>query len=181
MYPIWNTTAGQDSIPAGPGGGTGKYPASEGPQNVFDGNSSNKFLSFGDHTASSGQGLRTGFYFTNAQGPQVLIAFRFATGDGGQDRVPLTVTIEGSNSGNLTRGSSWTLICNNVPTGLLGVSSSSSTYGTNRTVSNFISYASYRVLVTNKMDNSSSSNSVEMGEMELYLNWHNVSFIWKTD
>ena len=170
MYPIWNTTAGQDSTPASPGGGTGQYPGSEGPQNVFDGSPSTKFLSFGDQTVSSGQGLNTGFYFTNAQGPKVLVAFRFATGGGGQNRVPLTVTIEGSHSGNLTRGSSWTLICNNVLTGLLGVSSSSSTYGTNRTVSNVISYVSYRVLVTNKMDNSSSSNSVEMGEMELYLN-----------
>lgn len=157
-------------MPAGPGYGTGRYPPNEGPENVFDGSLSDKFLSFGDQTTSSGQGLRTGFYFTNAQGPQVLIAFRFATGNGGQGRVPLTVTIEGSNSGNLTRGSSWTLICNNVPTGLAGVASSSSTYGTNRTVSNVISYASYRVLVTNKMDNSSSSNSVEIGEMELYLN-----------
>ena len=170
MYPIWNTIAGQDSTPASPGGGTGTYPANEGPENVFDGSPSSKFLSFGDQTASSGQGLRTGFYFTNAQGPQILIAFCFATGGGGQGRVPLTVTIEGSNSGNLTRGSSWTLICNNVATGLMGVSNSPRTYGTNSTVSNVISYASYRVLVTNKMDNSSSSNSVEMGEVELYLN-----------
>ena len=98
VYPIWNTIAGQNSTPASPGGGTGSYPSFEGPDNVFDGSPSNKFLSFGDHTVSSGRGLKTGFYFTNALGPQVLVAFRFATGNGGQGRVPLAVTIEGSNS-----------------------------------------------------------------------------------
>lgn len=135
---------------------------------MFDGNPLTKFLSFGDQTVSSGEGLKTGFYFTNAHGSGVLVVYRFASGNGGQERVPLAVTIEGSNSGNLTLGSSWTLIGNNVPTGLLGVSSSS-TYGTCQTITNAISYASYRVLVTNKNDNSSSSNSVEIGEVELYL------------
>jgi hypothetical protein len=135
---------------------------------VFDGNTTNKFLSFGDQTVSTGQGLNTGFYFTNAQGSQVLVAYQFATGGGGLDRIPLTVTIEGSNSGNLTYGSSWTLISNNATTGLASVSTPS-TYGTNQTIINAISYASYRILVTSKNDPSSSSNCVEIGELKLYL------------
>jgi hypothetical protein len=168
VNPIWNTRAGQDSTPSSPGGSTGNYPSSEGPQNVFDGNPSSKLLQFGDQTISTGQGLKTGFYFTNSQGPRVLVAFQFATGTGGSSRVPLAVTIEGSNSGTLTLGSSWTLICNNVLTGLLGITASA-TYGTYQTITNVNSYASYRVLVTNKQDNSSSSNSVEIGELELYM------------
>ncbi|UJR19471.1 hypothetical protein I4U23_022602 [Adineta vaga] len=169
VNPVWKTYAGGNSTSTYNATATGSYPTNEGPANVFDGNSSTKLLQFGDQSVSTGQGSNTGFYFTLPQGSKVLIGYQFATGTDGQHRVPLTVSIEGSNSGSLTVGSSWTSISNNVPTGLLGVVNSVSTYGTYQLTYNNISYASYRILVTNKYDNSSSSNSVEIGELALCL------------
>lgn len=162
---MWNTTAGGDSVRSLPGSHMGTYWRSQPPEAAFDGNISSCYTNHGRCNATEEDptcGEDTGVYFTFDNGSVVLKAFYFITQPSFSARDPLTITIEGSNENNslLTRGSSWTLIYNDV-TGLANVSARS-TRGTVQILPNLsTAYASYRLLVTSKKGNQTCTSYSE--------------------
>ncbi|CAF1399896.1 unnamed protein product [Rotaria magnacalcarata] len=172
VYAVWNTTAGSDSNLASNGTGIGKYYPGEGPGNICDRNTSTKYASFGNcNSTASGSptcSRNTGFYLTLQRGTSLLVAFRFATANSYPQRDPLMITIEGSNSNSieLTRGSSWTLLYN----GSSGISTNQTrlTYGSTQWLpKNSTRYASYRFLVNLAMNDGASIPTIQYSEVEL--------------
>ncbi|CAF2218741.1 unnamed protein product [Rotaria magnacalcarata] len=99
----------------------------------------------------------------------MLVAFRLATANSYPQRDPLMITIEGSNSNSteLTRGSSWTLLYN----GSSGISTTQTrlTYGSTQWLpTNSTWYASYRFLVNLAMNNGVSIPTIQYSEVELF-------------
>ena len=168
VYAVWNVSAGKDSYPSSPGWGAGQYWYSNAPSNVFDGNLTSLFCSYGTcaflvYNITCGQ--NTGVYVTVQQDPFVLDAFRIATGQLAV-RDPLAINIEGSNQigSALTLGSSWTLIYN----GTSGLSTDPGRYslGVKQAISdNILAFASYRFLVVEKRGVESSA---EYAEIQLF-------------
>lgn len=143
----------------------GRYWPSQPPKAAFDSNISSYYTSHGRCNATEMNvkcGEDTGVYFTFDNGPVLFKAFYFITELFRPARDPLTITIEGSNANRtlLTRGSSWTLIYNDV-TGLAN-STGRSTKGTVQMLPNLSTpFASYRLLVTSKRDSESSTSYAE--------------------
>ncbi|CAF2149244.1 unnamed protein product [Rotaria magnacalcarata] len=173
VYAVWNTTAGSDSNLASSGTGIGKYYPGEVPDNVFDRNTSTKYTNFGNCNitgiVSPTCAQDTGFYLTLQRGASLLVAFRFATANSYPLRDPLMITIEGSNSNSteLTRGSSWTLLYN----GSSGISTNQSrlTYGSIQLLPKTSAwYASYRFLVNLAMNNGWPISAIQYSEVELF-------------
>ncbi|CAF3137836.1 unnamed protein product [Rotaria socialis] len=172
VYAVWNTTAGSDSNFASNGVDVGKYYPGEGPGNVCDRNTSTKFTSFGGCNGSLAYSptcpQNTGFYLTLQRGASVLVAFRFATANSFPPRDPLMITIEGSNSNSteLTRGSSWTLLYN----GSCGISTNQTrfTYAPIQWLPQHSAlYASYRFLVNLAINNGTLIPTIQYSEVEL--------------
>jgi hypothetical protein len=163
-FGIYETIPGGDSSPSTSGNGTGNYPVDESPSNVFNDNTSTKYLNFGN-CGSNDAGLRTGLYFTLKRGPSIVTGLRFYTANDCPDRDPLLVTLEGSNQpGELLHlGSSWNLIYNG-PSGLT-TDPGRESRGVKQSFSNSTPYASYRLLITEKRDNE---NSVQYSKFQLY-------------
>lgn len=166
---VWNTTAGQNSLPAIPGNNTGNYWSGHWPKNVFDGNWTSVFASFGVgnfNALTPSGGLNTGVYLTIPAGSFVLKAFRFITTRNVWPRDPLKVTIEGSNLAGsaLTLGSSWTLIYNGT-TGL-DINPGRSQPGVRQMLSDTTqAFSSYRFLIIERRGNAVC---VDYAEIELY-------------
>ncbi|CAF4833910.1 unnamed protein product, partial [Rotaria magnacalcarata] len=169
VYALWNTTACSDSSLASNGTGIGKYYSGEGPGNAFDRNTNTKYTNSGacNNTASGSPtcGQNTGVYLTLQRGASMLVAFRLATANSYPQRDPLMITIEGSNSNSteLTRGSSWTLLYN----GSSGISTTQTrlTCGSTQWLpTNSTWYASYRFLVNLAMNNGVSMPTIQYSE-----------------
>ena len=171
-YAIWNTTAGQNSVPSSEGLGIGNYYYNQYARNLFDGNWTTAISLYGVGNASTSTttaGLNTGVYLTIPGDPFFLKAFRFVTTPSSDlNRDPLKVTIEGSNLNGsaLTLGSSWTLIYNGT-TGL-DATSGRTQPGIRQTLNNNASaFSSYRFLFTQRR--GTSAYCIELVEIELYL------------
>jgi hypothetical protein len=168
VYAVWNVSAGKDSYPSSPGRGAGQYWYLNAPSNVFDGNLTSLFCSYGTCAFSVDNvtcGQKTGVYVTAHQGAFILEAFRIATGQV-TVRDPLAITIEGSNQIGtvLTLGSSWTLIYN----GTSGLLTDPGRYslGVKQAISNnIVAFASYRFLVVAKRG---VEDCVEYAEIQLF-------------
>lgn len=179
---LWNTSAGGDSTFSEPSSthyikAPGKYMENESPENAFDRNKYTKYTSFGSCFWNTNYfnmdcGINTGFHLT-LQSPSLLIYFRFGTARRHLERVPLRITIEGSNSNSdsLKVGSSWTLIYNGS-TGLDTVKQQYQFGYTMKLSTNLRWFNSYRVLVLAKRGVSSS---VQYGEVELF-GYYNDTF-----
>jgi hypothetical protein len=164
---IWDTIAGGDSTLATPGTGIGNYVPTETPKNAFDNNCTTKFTSFGNCTSTNSLSCaqNTGFYVILQQGATVMNGLQFCTGNDNPPRDPITMTLEGSNQTGsaLLLGSSWSLIYNGSCG--LGVDPGRNQPGQIQTFSNFIEYASYRILITSYR---SSDHCVQYGELKLF-------------
>ena len=155
---LCNTTAGQS---------TGSFdhpysPALETPHNAIDNNISTKYYNYENTQpspcTSSQPGINTGFFvLPSISNTTVARALFFATANDRPERDPFTVTLEGSNTtdnATLYLGSSWTLIYNGS-TGISSIYNSSRlTYAIQQNFTNTRVFASYRLLVTSKRDNS---------------------------
>jgi len=167
--PIWNTIAGQDSTAATASTvagnvGIGTYPTLQGPTVLFDNSTGSKYASRGNSYNATNliAGLNTGFYVTADQCETVLTGFIFFPEVGNPVRDPLTVTVEGTNDGDLTRGDNWHLLYN----GSTGLKLTNRTAGGDlQIVNNTKNYLSYRFLVTSKRN---SSDYVTYTKVKLY-------------
>ena len=167
IHAIYNTTVGVDSQEATPGiVGSGTYQSSQPPKNLFDNNSATMYASRGNsyNETDTTAGLNTGFYVTVQQCRAVLTGFQFTVGSSQANRDPLTVTIEGSNSADLTKGQSWTFLYDG-PTGLAGVTTTRGN-GLQQAINNIDSYISYRFLITAKR--GPTSNLVIYSDVKLF-------------
>ena len=142
---LYNTRAGGST-----GGKNGSYSAlDEYPARAIDNSTETKYLNFGAKLLTLTSGTDTGFYVTpSISNASRVVTLRFATGNDLEQRDPLAVTLEGTNSTSLDIGSSWTLIYN----GSTGLESNPGRkrYGVQQNFTNTIRYASYRLLVTSK-------------------------------
>jgi hypothetical protein len=168
VYGIWNAVAGGDSMPAmQESSGVGTYYTGETPQNALDQSLFTKYSTTGNSTGAGlyngYAGLNTGFYLTLSQCAAALVQVRIGTGNDLTERDPLSITIEGSNGGDLTTGSSWTLIYSGS-TGLANVTDRE-TFGPYQSISSMGSFASLRFLVTSKRD---YSDYVQYSEVEFF-------------
>ncbi|CAF4293983.1 unnamed protein product, partial [Adineta steineri] len=144
---VWNTYAGGLSNLSSPGTGLGNYPATQGISSLFDDNANTIYSSRGSSVGNNAvAGLNTGFYVTIAQCQPVLTGFSYGYTVSSPQNDPLTVTVEGTNCANLQTCTTWTLLYNGSSG--LDISGTNATYGVVETVSNTVSYQSYRFLVT---------------------------------
>ncbi|CAF1382311.1 unnamed protein product [Adineta ricciae] len=157
VYGIWNTSAGQDSIPSIPGC------ESDPPQAALGGSIRTEYTSHGFCTAgcpySDKCGLATGFYLTFKSRPFVFKKFQIAMKKYSKARDPMRITIEGSSEHqfNLILGESWTLIYNSIPD--LKVVGKRRTFGdVESVVDNVLPFASYRFLVVSKRGKETSAS-----------------------
>lgn len=165
---IWNTTASGNSTASTAGTtSAGQYPSNEAAPNAIDGLANTKYLNFGGgggagvQTASKGVG--TGFYATPSFTDTIVNGLQFTAANDAVNRDPLTITLEGSNGGDLSLGSSWTLIYSGT-TGL-GTDPGRNTAGALVAVTNATAYDSYRVLVTSQRG---IDNSTQYAEVQLF-------------
>ena len=169
-YAIWNTTVGGDVTLSTEGVSQGNYPVTQGPDKLFDGNQTTKYVNFGECNSAVGAldsicGVNTGLYVSLQRGSGLLLAFQFMTANSFYERDPINITIEGSNrnASELMLGSSWTLIY----TGSSGLENTTArfTYGEMRFLSNNTRwYSSYRLLIQSKR---SIGNFVQMAAWDL--------------
>lgn len=165
---LWNTVAGGlSTLATQNASGAGTYYTSQSATNLFDKMTSTKYASRGNSTSGANAiaGLDTGFHLTVAKCSPTLTKFRFATGDTGTERDPMTLTIEGTDCGTLLNCTSWTLLYNGT-TGLDTILSRNS-YGTYQTIQTPQPFTSYRFLITSKR-NSTNSIFITYSEIELY-------------
>ena len=172
-YAIWNTTAGKNSRSASAGASIGQFISGEIARNVFDGNTTTTYASYGgcsdsvDPRLDCGEG--TGLYLSLSRGAALLVAFRICAASSCLNCDPITVTIEGSNrpSSALTYGSSWTSIYNGSSG--LDVDPGASHFGVIQWLEDSsLWYSSYRLLVISKRD---IGKFVHYSELELFGYW----------
>jgi hypothetical protein len=148
---IWDTVARGDSMKAVENSsGIGTYTVYQSLDNLFDNSADAQYSSRGNSSSGSNiySGLNTGFYVTVGPCPSVLVAFIFTTSGNGAASDPITITIEGSNSTNLSVHEGWFSIYN----GSSGLSNTLGrlTDGESEATNNIQTYKSYRFLVTSK-------------------------------
>lgn len=178
IYGVWNTIAGENSSSAISGYSVGSYWFEEPPSTAFDQNLTSFYTSHGacnytEYHPTCGE--NTGLYFTVNNGPIILNGFYFITSPSRSARDPLTITIEGSNQNSsfLTLGTSWTLIYN----GSAGLTSNPgrTTKGEVCVLQNLpTSFSSYRLLVTSKRGNETSTS---YAEFVMIYNWLPIEHI----
>ncbi|CAF1135764.1 unnamed protein product [Adineta ricciae] len=162
--PLWNTFMGGVSTLATQGSSAGNYPSTNPVINLFDGNLTSEFSSYGNSTSNDTvAGVYTGFYVTVSQCQPVLIGFRFACANDTRQGDPLTISIEGTNCDTLSTCANWTSLYNGSSG--LDLRVASATYGEYQPVSNTAIYSSYRFLVTSKRG---ASNLVSYSEVQLF-------------
>ena len=164
--PLWNTVVGGDgSIAVEGANGAGTYYTAQPVTNLFDAKLTSKFTSRGNSSSgiNSVAGINTGFHVSIAQCSPTLVQFRFATTDTGIERDPFTITVEGTSSGSLLSGSSWTSIYTG-PSGLENITARA-TYGPYQTIPSPRIFSSYRFLVTSKRGNGTFVSYTEVDLM----------------
>ncbi|CAF1245441.1 unnamed protein product [Adineta ricciae] len=162
--PLWNTFMGGVSTLATQGSSAGTYPSTNPVSNLFDGNLTSEFSSYGNSTSNDTvAGVHTGFYVTVSQCQPVLIGFRFACANDTTQSDPLTITIEGTSCDTLSSCANWTSLYNGSSG--LDLRAASATYGEYQPVSNTAIYSSYRFLITSKRG---ASNLVSYSEVQLF-------------
>jgi hypothetical protein len=127
-----------------PGYNISNYNPNEIPSNVFDQNSTTKYNSYGYcngniSIVSSGCGTNTGLYLMIQRGASLLTAIRFSTANSLPERVPMTITVEGSNQASFA-----SLLSSS------GLDSDPGRYSFGMTQiipSNAVQYNSYRLLI----------------------------------
>ncbi|CAF1254036.1 unnamed protein product [Adineta ricciae] len=162
---LWNSTLNQPSLLATQGSsGVGVYSNNQGPDKLFDGDTTSRYTSRGYSNASNKYaGLNTGFFFTIARCQTTLSKFRFATGIAGASADPTNVTVEGTSCTTALNCTDWALIYDG-PTGLLSIANRS-TYGDWQIISSPHAYPSYRFTIMGK---KGSSPYVSYSEVDLY-------------
>jgi hypothetical protein len=150
-----------------PGYGIGQYPPAQPAKVSIDRFRNTTYVNFGNtsqyHNNTLG-GVGTGFHvITNLGAPSVLTKFRISTGSGHAERDPLVISIEGSNGGNLTEGSSWTILYN----GSSGLTTNPGreTFGSFQLVSNIKLFNYYRLLT---LAPRAITDCVQYSEVEFY-------------
>ena len=115
---------------------------------IIDGNLDTKYFNKGEDPKARFPGVNTGFLITPKAGAKTVTAIQFATANDSEERDPVSITLEGSNSENpmTAQGSDFTLIYSG-PTGLSG-SSDRNHWGQVMAFTNAQPYKSYRVLIT---------------------------------
>ncbi len=165
---LYNTTAGGST-----GGFNGTYASpSQMPQQAMDDSLTTKYLNTGQlggyNKSVNGPGIGTGFLvIPSISNSTIACGLLFATADDDPNRDPITVTLEGSNETlieALNNGSSWTLIYSGS-TGINAVNSPDrKTNGTQQNFPKKGPFASYRLLITSKRNDS---NSVQYSEARI--------------
>jgi hypothetical protein len=147
VIPLKQTIHGKPSILAVTGefGGDGDV---ELVGSVIDGNVDTKYFNKGEDTSARFPGMNTGFLITPKAGEKIITAIQFATANDEEDRDPVNITLEGSNTEHPVKaqGDDFTLIYSG-PSGLSGVFDRNH-WGPVVTFTNTHAYKSYRVLVT---------------------------------
>ena len=144
----------------------GNWPTNDNPQDAIDANLGSKYINFGK--------VGSGFYITPTMGRTVLTGVRITTANDVPGRDPLTVSIEGSNGGDLTLGGSWTLIQDNIN---LGIDSDPgrNVQGPLAAIAGSTEYTHYRVILQSMRN--PSDNSVQYAEIELHGYQPGATFI----
>ena len=170
IFDLYNTTAGQST-----GGFNGSFsPNGHLPHHAMDNLTSTSYLNYGHLGGTNktvfGPGVGTGFLvIPSIRSTTVARTLHFATANASSDRDPLTVTLEGSKSRNLTElhsSSSWKLIYSG-PTGINATRPPArNTYGAEQHLNNTQAYASYRLLITSQRGNR--TDAVEYSEAQIH-------------
>lgn len=175
---FWGSDVGQDSNLSAPGNGEGLTGGDGAPAGAIDGDVNTKYFNFGTGGGSSvtapGKGVGTGFYVTPSVGSSVLTGVQVTTanynpnvGTTEESRDPLTISVEGSNGGDLTLGSSWTLIADDIDLGVGSVGPGQ--VGALVAIPNSTFYTSYRVIVQSKKNLAQAQNlGTQYAEMTLF-------------
>ncbi len=154
----------RNTVAGGANGDQANWPGGEPPANAINDNIGNKYLNFGDDTvANQAAGENTGFYVTPAAGETVVGGLRFATANDGDNRDPMTFTLEGTNGD--PAADAWTLIASG-DTGL-ATNPGRNTWqdaSTEPLFANTDAYTSYRLLFPTLR--GGGQNSMQIGEIE---------------
>ena len=132
------------------------WPSNESPAKAIDNLTSSKYLNFGQ--------VGSGFYVTPNL-TSTLTGLRVVTANDSPQRDPLMISLEGANGGDLSQGSSWTLIQDNINLGL-DTDPGRFTAGPMIDIQNFETYNSYRVIIQSVRD--VGANSMQLSEIELF-------------
>ena len=161
---IYNTDVGGNSTPAVSGStGDGTYPANQSPAKLFDNDTTTVYSIRVNYTVNGVQvGKKTGFYVSVAGCQVVLTAFQFYPYINNSNRDPITITIEGSNAVDLTKGTNWELLYD----GTSGLNETNRNDGTLQNISNARSFTSYRFLVNDIR--RTNVNLVSYSEVKLF-------------
>lgn len=146
---VYDTVAGGDSTASMVGGvyAPGFSNPGETVERAIDGDLTTKFAVY---NTVLGSVVNTGFYVTATRGKSVLRSIQFATANDCAGRDPKTITIEGTNAGDLTSGSVWAVIYSGSAG--LDVDPGRQTWGDVASIDNSAEFTDYRVLVTSVRD-----------------------------
>jgi hypothetical protein len=137
------------------------YPGGESPINALDGNSSTKYLNFGEQNS--------GLIITPASGASIVRSLLLTTANDAVERDPASYEIYGTNSPILSTDNStglaenWTLISS----GTLSLPDTRLTNGSLVSFANSTSYTSYKILFPT-VKNAGSANSMQVADIRLY-------------
>lgn len=152
--------AGDPIIPVGEViGSNSSYPASEGPENVLDGNSNTKYLNFGR--------LRSGFIVTPTGGAATLGSLNLTTANDSFERDPTSIEIYGTNEpilsvdNSLGQAESWTLLASEN----LALSDNRFTVSEVISLNITVAYTSYKVIFGNT---KGVGNSMQIADVNFY-------------
>lgn len=141
--------------------GNSSYPSGESPALALDGNSSTKYLNFGEENS--------GLIITPVSGASILRSMRLTTANDAADRDPGSYEIYGTNSpissidNSTGLAENWTLISS----GTLSLPSARLTDGPLVSFANSTSYTSYKILFPT-VKNPAAANSMQIADIRLY-------------
>ena len=151
--------AGDPIIPVGFLDSNSSYPASEGPENVLDGNSATKYLNFGR--------LRSGFIVTPSGGAATLGSMNLTTANDFPERDPTIIEVYGTNDpilsvdNSLGQAESWTLLASEN----LALSDNRFTVSEVISLNITVAYTSYKVIFGNT---KGVGNSMQIADVNFY-------------
>lgn len=137
------------------------HPADESPGKVLDGNTTSKYLNYGEQNS--------GLIIKPVSGASIVRSFRLTTADDHSERDPASYEIYGTNdsisSGNNSTGlaENWTLISS----GSLSLPEARETDGPLVSFANSTSYSAYKIVLPTVKD-SSEANSMQFADISLY-------------
>ena len=138
-------------------------PTAEGPANLFDGDTSTKYLNFGIENS--------GFIVTPSSGPSVATSFKLSTANDFPERDPVDWELFGTNEPIASpadsdgKGENWT----SIATGSLNLPVDRFADGPEVSFTNSAVYTSYKFLVRSIRDvNGGSADSTQYSEFQLF-------------